>query len=42
MLFCCERNAHVKIFFNKNIVFKKQGVCVSNDDIYFNYNTKKE
>ena len=42
MLFCREKNANVKISFNKNIEFEKQGVCVGDDDVYFNYTTVKD
>lgn len=37
LLFCSKKHAHVKIAFDKNIEFKNQGVCVGNDDVYFNY-----
>jgi hypothetical protein len=32
----------MKIAFNKTIEFEKQGVCVGEDDVYFNYYTIKE
>jgi hypothetical protein len=41
LLYCREKNAHVKVAFNKNIEFEKQGVCIGEDDIYFNYTTEK-
>lgn len=41
LLFCSEKNANVKITLNKKIEFKKQGVCVWNDNMYFNYNIEK-
>ena len=31
----------MKVSFNKNIEFEKQGVCVGEDDVYFNYTTEK-
>ena len=31
----------MKVSFNKNLEFEKQGVCVGEDDVYFNYTTKK-
>ena len=31
----------MKILFNKNIEFEKQGVCIGEDDIYFYYTTEK-
>ena len=41
LLYCREKNAHVKVSFNKNIELKKQGVFIGGDDIYFNYTTEK-
>ena len=41
MLFCSEKHAHVKMAFNKNIEFENQGVCVGNNDVYFNYTIEK-
>ena len=41
LLYCRDKNAHVKVSFNKNIEFEKHGVCVGKDDVYFNYTTKK-
>lgn len=35
--FCHEKNANMKIAFNKNIKFEKQGVCVGENDVYFDY-----
>ena len=32
----------MKISFNKNIEFEKQGLCVGEDDVYFNYTTKED
>lgn len=42
LLFFCEKNANMKISFNKTIECKKQGVCVGEDDAYFNCYTTKE
>ena len=41
LLYCREKNAHVKVLFNKNIEFEKQGVCVGEDDVYFNCTNEK-
>ena len=41
LLYCREKNAHVKVSFNKNIEFEKQGICVGDDDVYFNYSIEK-
>jgi predicted rRNA methylase YqxC with S4 and FtsJ domains len=40
-LYCREKNAHVKVSFNKNIGFENQGVCIGEDDVYFNYTIEK-
>lgn len=37
MLCCHELNVNVEIAFNKNIEFEKQGLCIGEDDVYFNY-----
>lgn len=42
LLFCSEKHVHVKTPFNNNIEFENQGVCVGNDDVYFNYNFEKD
>jgi hypothetical protein len=41
LLHCCEKSAHVKILFHKNIEFEKQGICIDKDDVYFNYTIEK-
>jgi hypothetical protein len=41
LLYCHEKNADMKVSFNKNIEFKKQCVCVGKDNIYFNYTIEK-
>ena len=40
LLYCHKKNVHVNVLFNQNIEFKKQGVCVGEDDVYFNYTIK--
>ena len=41
LLYFREKNANVKISFNKNIEFQKQCICIGEDDIYFNYTIEK-
>ena len=36
-----EKNMHVKLLFNKNIEFKKQGACVNKYYVHFNYTSEK-
>ena len=32
----------MKVSFNKNIEFEKQGVCIGHDNVYLNYTSEKD
>lgn len=42
LLFCCEKNANVKISFHKNIECEKQMAGVGDDDMHFNYTIEED